>query len=216
MNFAIGREQIFVASDTLVTAGNKPAGFTTKVVAIPHLRMATGGMGDHATVASWVNTLLTSFKYSDIEDVDQDAPSYLARAYSKLRPPAAQAPTTVFLFGFNREDAPVVFRYDSEKQSASERLLPDVYINPYPLCKFAPALELVARERSHLTSRLQFWSDQIKTCASILRWRHRELPDSIGGRVQCTVITPDSIHQSWGQELQELVDAEPPPVVDAQ
>lgn len=218
LNFAIHSERAFIAADTAVaTSAAGVIGSTSKVHALPHLRMLVAATGQHALLVKWIEFLITEPRLRDIENLDEFAPEFLAHLAENLDPKRAgltdEAPpsSTVYHFGACANDSIIACRYSSATGFASERLAPSVYLHPGGLPAGAeiqpgvlvadPALPRPAAPPAPMP-----WRLQVQSCVFAMRMQFAQQRVPIAGRVQCAEIGPYGIHQYWLDELGQSLD----------
>lgn len=219
LNFAIGAERVFVAADTSVaTTADRIIGATTKVHALPHLRLVVGATGQLELLSSWVAYLLTEHRLRDIEDADTLASEFLAQLAATLDPKrhgltdVAQPSSSIYHVGARADDAIIAYRYSSAAGFASERLAPGVYLHPGGLpagAEIQPGAVVADSAPTWAAPPVAplSWRLQTQACVSAMRLQYEAQRVPIGGRIQCCEITPDSIHQYWLGELGADPDA---------
>lgn len=213
LNFAIYRERAFVACDTsIATPANNVIGMTTKVHALPHLRMLVAATGQHALLAKWVEYLITEPRLRDIEDLDALAPEFLTRLAANLDPKRAgltdeaQPSSTIYHFGACADDSIIAYRYSSWTGFASERLAPGVYLHPGGLptgAEIQPGIVVAdpAPAAPAAPALTMPWRLQVQSCVSAMRMQHAQQRVPIAGRIQCAELGPFAIQQYWLGEL---------------
>lgn len=220
LNCVIGTERIFVVADTSVaTTADRIIGATTKVHALPHLRLVVAATGQLELLSRWIAFLLTEHRLRNVTDLNALAPGLLARLFANLNPnqhgltDEAQPRSSVYHFGALADNTIVAFRYSSGAGFASERLAPGVYLHPGGLpagAEVQPGVvvadELAPTGPAPPVAPLS-WRLQTQACVSAMRLQHEAQRVPIGGRIQCCEITPDSIHQYWLGELGADPDA---------
>lgn len=219
LNFAVREERAFVACDTSVAtpAGGGVGTTTTKVHALPHLRMLVAATGQHALLAKWIEYLVGESRLRGIEEIDALAPEFLAQLAanmeSKLRGLADVAPpgSSIYHVGVRADDAIIAHRYTSAAGFASERLAPGVYLHPGGLpagAEIQPGV-VVAPAQPVQTSAPppMSWRLQVQGCVSAMRLQYAQQHVPIGGVIQCAEIGPYGIHQYWLGELGQDPDA---------
>lgn len=219
LNFAVREERAFVACDTSVaTPAGGIVGTTTKVHALPHLRMLVAATGQHALLAKWIEYVLGEFRLRGIEEIDALAPEFLAQLFanmeSKLRGLADVAPpgSSIYHVGVRADDAITAYRYTSAAGFASERLAPGVYLHPGGLptgAELQPGVAVADPTTATPTAPPppMSWRLQTQACVSAMRLQYAQQRVPIGGVIQCAEIGPYGIHQYWLDELGQDPDA---------
>ncbi len=218
LNFAIREERAFVACDTSVATDAGLVGTTTKVHALPHLRMLVAATGQHALLAKWVEYVLGEFRLRGIEEIDALAPEFLAHLAENLDPKRAGLTdvalpgSSIYHLGARADDAIIAYRYSSAAGFASERLAPGVYLHPGGLpagAEIQPGAVVADSAPTWAAPPVAplSWRLQTQACVSAMRLQYEAQRVPIGGRIQCCEITPDSIHQYWLGELGAEPDA---------
>ncbi len=219
LNFAVREERAFIAADTSVaTDAGGIVGTTTKVHALPHLRMLVAATGQHALLAEWVEYLVGESRLRGIEEIDALAPEFLAQLFanmeSKLRGLADVAPpgSSIYHVGVRADDAITAYRYTSAAGFASERLAPGVYLHPGGLpagVELQPGVVVGDPVTATPTAPSPpiSWRLQTQACVSAMRLQYAQQRVPIGGVIQCAEIGPYGIHQYWLGELGQGPDA---------
>jgi hypothetical protein len=73
------------------TKAATPIGFASKIIVVPHLRMAIGGSGSYRFHLAWARSVLAGLTGArSIEEVDAAAPELLKRFHNELNPSLPQ------------------------------------------------------------------------------------------------------------------------------
>lgn len=216
INIAVHPERIFVAADgSVATRADGIVGATSKVLALPHLRMLVAATGQHELLLTWTVYLLREARVHGIEDLDALAPEFLAHLAENLDPKRAgltdEAPpsSTVYHFGACADDSIIACRYSSGTGFASERLAPGVYLHPGDLpagAEIQPGIVVADPAPAAAPAPAMPWRLQVQSCVSAMRMQFAQQRVPIAGRIQCAEIGPFSIQQYWLDELGHAPD----------
>jgi hypothetical protein len=214
INFCYDTERVLVASDSLVsTVGtHAPMGYASKVFAIPHLRVLVAGLGLKDFLDGYIFHLLGT-RACPFEQVRAAAPEILRTAWSEIGEPTCSA--TIYLFGITASENVSITRYVSKfnfepLQFPSEG---GAYIHPG-----LRSTEVIQKSEVQVLEDISTgtvndvpdspvhwpWHDKVHSIMSALPLQRQQDPAQIGGRVQCSLLTPDCIHQHWMGDLDEM------------
>lgn len=213
LNFAIHPERAFVACDeSVATQADGIIGMTAKALALAHLKLLVAATGQHELLLTWTAYLLREPRLRDIEDLDAQAPEFLARLAANLDPKRAgltdeaQPSSTIYHFGACADDSIIAYRYSSWTGFASERLAPGVYLHPGGLptgAEIQPGIVVAdpAPAAPAAPALTMPWRLQVQSCVSAMRMQHAQQRVPIAGRIQCAELGPFAIQQYWLGEL---------------
>lgn len=214
INFCFTDERAFVAADSLVSGAAPSDGMpcaAAKVIALPGLRLVVAGAGHLTLLCEWVSFLMNiALPRTYLADFDVEAPGILRLIRKRHR---LTKQSTLYHFGIEADERVAVSAFCSANDFNPRRLTPGVWISP-------PQLEQRAAGVAHAgaahgqhdalpppaanPSAAWPWHDQVRTVVDTLPLQQQQAPKSIGGRIVCTTLTPDSVHQEWVRELPVL------------
>ena len=205
LNFVYSPRQACVVTDSLIS-GPRPQQ-ASKTVILPHVRCVIGFVGSLVLFADLAASLLVS----DVRDADglmERLPDTLRALRAQW---GAQAPSTsVYMFGVGGDGEIRVAAYASEANfSARTDWRPWVaYCTPLPAA-LTPAEASAGEAPTTLPHPADAparsrpsWRDCVRTLTDAVEIQRREHPSSIGGRLLCTFLTADAIHQTVLRELE--------------
>jgi hypothetical protein len=208
INLALHRDRALIVADELITGGTVPLAMS-KVMPYPHLRLVAAVAGHHLValeVAVYLGSGCPAGR--DVHDVVAELPDVLRTAWAERRLTSA---TTVHVVGIDAADEAAAFRLDSAAGFEPRRLAPGVWLSPAFKPDAVTTVEPPPGERAETTQETPaappaawVWSDATQAALDAVRRQHREHPESIGGRVTMTLLSPDSISTSWPFTLPEL------------
>lgn len=210
VNLAIAEDRAFIACDESVSAAKRIKGATSKVHALPHLRMVVVGLGQLGLLSRWVEFLISESQLRDVADVDAVAPECLVKLHQLLRPsPSLDAGSppisSIIHIGACGDDTIAAFHYSSSTGFSSEALKPSLYFMPEltlaPGDALAPGVVVARTDAPAIAPTALPWRKQVQACVDIMRVQHAERLAPIGGRIQCCELTPYAIHQFWLDDL---------------
>jgi len=204
VNFVFEPHQACIATDTLITSRNPQ--HASKILAMPHARCVVAFSGSLVIFADLAATLLAGCT-ANVEVLIQGMPRTLCDLRERWG--GAIPPTSVYLLGVAADDTIRVATFSSEADFVAATCWRPwtCYVSPMPAAQTAtrpavaespaPAPPALARP---MPGR---WRDCVATILEAMHWQHRDNPDTIGGRIQCTYLTPGAIHQTWLGMLEE-------------
>lgn len=188
INFAFTAERLWLVTDSLVTSygSGERRGFTTKAVAIPHLRVVMASMGQCEVTREWEASVLALPGVSGVSQLATLAPTLLEKAW---RARDIEASTRSFIFGINEHEMLSAWEFSSENGFEPKALKPGVYLNPNPLPKLYCDPDVKGS-----------WTERTQACVQVMPLQARTFP-GIGGRILTTALDAFQLSQSWQDGL---------------
>jgi len=133
--FATDETQAFIATDTLATSvDGEPAFFTTKALAVPHLRMLMAGTGVGGFLGRWFIQVSDRMVIKGIDNLDYHTPKGLGLLWQTYKGEYSipdDCTTTVYHFGFSEEEGLIhSYAYRSVNNFRSESLQYGLGVKP--------------------------------------------------------------------------------------
>jgi hypothetical protein len=202
INLAVADDRVLIVCDEAVSVGAADSGeVTTKALALPALRCVIAVAGHIDALGALAGALLGGMPAgTTVADLVAELPALLRRMRDAR---GWTAPTSVFLAGVSGDGVEV---YELEWPTFDPLRMPagGVYMKP-PLRADTAAAKSTgeARQRGEpfepSAAKLPAvpWSARASFATAIMLEQHREQVAVIGGRRQMTLLTPDTVTQTW-------------------
>lgn len=189
--YKVTPEQVAVMTDTLATDTDlRAVFFTTKCVAMPHLRMAIAFTGVEQVGRRWASKVQSGIVAEDMDQLDRFAPEAMretvAAVASEFEEPMITS--TIYHFGYSPGLERCVARiYRETNDFTSELVVEDVFaIKPHPQGEFVSPGEL--GEWTSLAQEVQRQQEGLPTSERI----------GIGGELILCIVQKEYIHFQYG------------------
>ncbi|WP_139192650.1 hypothetical protein [Pseudomonas sp. NFIX28] len=128
-------QEVIIATDTLLHYPDGAApGYSSKAIAIPHLRMIVAGTGSAALFNRWIGLVNEQGFALDVDAVDAHAPKPLQSLWQELNnqfPSLRDQTATIYHFGFSEKTGKIHgYSYRSKSNFASEWLAYGLGVKP--------------------------------------------------------------------------------------
>lgn len=161
--------QAVVATDTLATSlDGSPMFFTTKVLAIPHLKMLIAGTGAAGFLDKWFLKINTQMVVRGIDNLDFHSEENLFnlwQTYKQENSFPVEITSTIYHFGLSEEDSTIhTFVYRSKNDFQSETLPHGIGVKPecnLPLSNDDPYFLLNMMEEQRRNESLKPLSERV-------------------------------------------------------
>ena len=131
LNFIIQPELIVVSTDTLRSSSEGPHGFSSKILALPHLHGVMCGTGSLDLLVDWHAFVQRRVGALDMRDLDDLAPQQLPTLAKKYRLEKAGVSASIYHFGLDARAGHLRgWKYPSNGGFRSESLIAGLGVKP--------------------------------------------------------------------------------------
>jgi hypothetical protein len=210
VNIAVDPGMAVVVTDTLLAGGPTPR-YSTKVVSIPHARMAVAGAGASGFTSQARVAVLSGLLGDTLAEFVELAPTYLRSIW---RAGDWRYPSAIYVVGGTGRATVAAYELTHCEDFEPRQLMPGVYFAPPPGARRAdPGPLLPAPSRDSVPDAmplvsapvaLQPWAERLQAIVAAVPRQQRDGLVPIGGHIVRTFVTAEFIEQRILSTLPEL------------